>query len=162
MISVGPRSRTRAAIATIRAARVVAARSTETAPMGIEREPVSVEGLGVEAEADWSTLRSPETYPGHARSERRASPDSLRPNEWGHAGEWTTGAENLLLERSFLPVRNLDSRVLAQQPKQLQLLRVFLFSEQVDLQVQLIALFAKLRLPVLTHQDQRRGKSGFK
>jgi len=68
--------------------------------LGIEREPVSVEALGVEAEADWSTLRSPETYLGHARAERRASPDSLRPNEWGHAGEWTTGAENLVLERS--------------------------------------------------------------
>jgi thiol-disulfide isomerase/thioredoxin len=68
--------------------------------LGIEREPVSVEALGVEAGADWSTLRSPETYLGHARAERRASPDSLRPNEWGHAGEWTTGAENLVLERS--------------------------------------------------------------
>jgi thiol-disulfide isomerase/thioredoxin len=68
--------------------------------LGIERESVSVEGLGVEAEADWSTLRSPETYLGHARTERRASPDSLRLNEWGHAGEWTSGAENLILERS--------------------------------------------------------------
>src|SRR4051812_14723028 len=30
--------------------------------LDIEREPVSVEGLGVEAEADWEHLRTPETY----------------------------------------------------------------------------------------------------
>jgi thiol-disulfide isomerase/thioredoxin len=32
--------------------------------LGIERELVSVEGLGVEAEADWDSLRTPETYLG--------------------------------------------------------------------------------------------------
>jgi thiol-disulfide isomerase/thioredoxin len=40
--------------------------------LGIEREPVSVEGVGVEAEADWSNLRTPETYLGYGRSERFA------------------------------------------------------------------------------------------
>jgi thiol-disulfide isomerase/thioredoxin len=40
--------------------------------LGIERELVSVEGLGVEAEADWDNLRTPETYLGYARSERFA------------------------------------------------------------------------------------------
>src|SRR5436309_12718385 len=30
--------------------------------LGIERELVSVEGVGVEAEADWDNLRTPETY----------------------------------------------------------------------------------------------------
>src|SRR5512134_1237430 len=30
--------------------------------LGVERELVSLEGLGVEAEADWAHLRTPETY----------------------------------------------------------------------------------------------------
>jgi thiol-disulfide isomerase/thioredoxin len=40
--------------------------------LGIEREPVSVEGVGVEAEADWGNLQTPETYLGYGRSERFA------------------------------------------------------------------------------------------
>jgi thiol-disulfide isomerase/thioredoxin len=80
--------------------------------LGIEREPVSVEGLGVEAEADWSDLRTPETYLGYGRGERFASPDGgafgerrvfelpdrLPLNAWGLAGEWTVGSENVVLE----------------------------------------------------------------
>jgi thiol-disulfide isomerase/thioredoxin len=38
--------------------------------LGAERELVSVEGLGVEAAADWDNLRTPETYLGYGRSER--------------------------------------------------------------------------------------------
>jgi thiol-disulfide isomerase/thioredoxin len=82
--------------------------------LGVEREPVSVEGVGVEADADWDHLRTPETYVGFARSERFASPDGptfserrsyelparLRPNEWGLAGEWTIGRENAVLEEA--------------------------------------------------------------
>jgi thiol-disulfide isomerase/thioredoxin len=67
--------------------------------LGIERELVSVQGTGVEAEADWDNLRSPETYLGDARGERRASPERLRLNQWGLVGEWTTGAENAVLEQ---------------------------------------------------------------
>jgi thiol-disulfide isomerase/thioredoxin len=73
--------------------------------LGVERELVSVEGLGVEAEADWNQLRSPETYLGYARSEHFDSPDGaafdkrhayelperLRRNQWALAGEWTIG-----------------------------------------------------------------------
>ena len=36
--------------------------------LDVERELVSVEGLGVEAEADWDHLRTPETYLGYGRS----------------------------------------------------------------------------------------------
>jgi hypothetical protein len=36
--------------------------------LGVEREHVSVEGLGVEAAADWDHLYTPETYLGSARS----------------------------------------------------------------------------------------------
>ena len=42
--------------------------------LGVERELVSAEGRGVEAEADWDHLRTPETYLGHGRGERFASP----------------------------------------------------------------------------------------
>src|SRR5215813_11617023 len=35
--------------------------------LGIKRDLVSVEGVGVEAEADWEHLRTPETYLGYAR-----------------------------------------------------------------------------------------------
>ena len=82
--------------------------------LGVERELVSVEGLGVEAEADWDNLRTPETYLGYERSEYFASPDSaafdepqvyelaesLAFNQWALAGEWTIGRENVLLDQA--------------------------------------------------------------
>jgi thiol-disulfide isomerase/thioredoxin len=66
--------------------------------LGVKRDLVPVGAAGVEAEADWDNLRSPETYLGYARGERLASPDHLRLNQWGLAGGWTTGAENVVLE----------------------------------------------------------------
>jgi thiol-disulfide isomerase/thioredoxin len=82
--------------------------------LGVERELVSVEGLGVEAEADWDNLRTPETYLGYERSEHFASPDGagfderrayelperLEFNHWALAGEWTIGRENVVLEEA--------------------------------------------------------------
>ena len=79
--------------------------------LGVERELVSVEGAGVEAAADWDSLRTPETYLGYGRGERLVTPDGtlfdergtyslpdrLLLNQWGLAGEWTIGRENLLL-----------------------------------------------------------------
>ena len=79
--------------------------------LGIEREPVAVEGAGVEAAADWDHLQTPETYLGASRSanfaspggaaydERRAYelPASLPFNHWALAGEWTIGLENAVL-----------------------------------------------------------------
>jgi hypothetical protein len=81
--------------------------------LGIERELVSVQGAGVEAEADWDNLRTPETYLGYARGENFASeggaaldeshgyelPKRLRLNEWGLAGEWTIGREHVVLNQ---------------------------------------------------------------
>jgi hypothetical protein len=60
---------------------------------------VSVEGLGVEAEADWDHLSTPETYLGFARGERSASRDALRLDHWALAGEWTIGAESVALDQ---------------------------------------------------------------
>ena len=48
--------------------------------LGLKRELVSVEGLGVEAPADWDHLQTPETYLGYGRSERFA-PADLPPPE---------------------------------------------------------------------------------
>jgi thiol-disulfide isomerase/thioredoxin len=82
--------------------------------LGVDRELVPVEGLGVEAEADWDDLGTPETYLGYGRSERFASPagaafderrayelpERLPFNHWALAGEWTIGRENVVLEQS--------------------------------------------------------------
>jgi hypothetical protein len=82
--------------------------------IGIDRDLVPVVGRGVEAEADWDRLRTPETYLGYGRGERFASSDNpprderrgyeipggLSSNHWGLAGEWTIGRERVLLHDS--------------------------------------------------------------
>jgi thiol-disulfide isomerase/thioredoxin len=82
--------------------------------LGVERELVSVEGLGVEAAADWDHLYTPETYLGYARGEHFASgngtafgerrsyelPERLRFNHWALGGEWTIGPEHVGLEQA--------------------------------------------------------------
>ena len=60
--------------------------------LGVERELVSVEGVGVEAEADWDHLYTLETYLGYGRSGRS--------NHWMLDGEWTTEPENVVLDRA--------------------------------------------------------------
>jgi thiol-disulfide isomerase/thioredoxin len=69
--------------------------------LGIEREPVPVEGTGVEAEADWTHLRTPETYLGLERGERHSDEplERLRLNHWTLGGEWTVGPESVVLDR---------------------------------------------------------------
>jgi thiol-disulfide isomerase/thioredoxin len=69
--------------------------------LDIEREPVSVEGQGVEAEADWDHLGTPETYLGYSRGASRGAPATdLRLNDWALSGAWKTGAENVVLEEA--------------------------------------------------------------
>jgi thiol-disulfide isomerase/thioredoxin len=68
--------------------------------LGVEREFVSAEGVGVEAEADWDQLRTPETYLGSLRSERFGSPDRLPLNHWALSGEWTIGRESVVLDEA--------------------------------------------------------------
>jgi thiol-disulfide isomerase/thioredoxin len=58
--------------------------------LGIQREPPSVEATGIEAEADWDHLRTPETYLGQARGERTGN--------WTLSGEWTIERERAVLE----------------------------------------------------------------
>jgi Thioredoxin like C-terminal domain len=60
--------------------------------LGVERGLVSVVGAGVEAEADWKHLRTPETYLGYGRRERS--------RHWALTGEWTSGPETVVLDRA--------------------------------------------------------------
>lgn len=76
---------------------------TEAGASGIGPELVSVDGVGVEAAADWGNLKSPETYVGYERTERFASrggavsdkshdyaaPARLGLNSWALSGDWT-------------------------------------------------------------------------
>jgi hypothetical protein len=61
-----------------------------------------VDGAGVEAEADWDNLRTPETYLGDARGERRADdlPGQLRLNQWSLGGEWTVEREKVVVDQA--------------------------------------------------------------
>jgi thiol-disulfide isomerase/thioredoxin len=82
--------------------------------LGVERELVPVEGLGVEAEADWQHLRTPETYLGYSRTGHFVSPDGAALNErrayeipggllfnqWALGGEWTVGRESVVLDQA--------------------------------------------------------------
>ncbi len=77
--------------------------------LGIDRPLLDIHGTGVEAEADWETLRTPETYVGYQRGERFASggdepydkrytysvPERLPLNHWALDGEWIVGPENV-------------------------------------------------------------------
>ena len=81
--------------------------------LGVECDLVNVEGVGVEAPADWAHLQTPETYLGYGRSERFTPADSatlaadayqlpkgLRVNRWALAGDWTIGSENTVLDQA--------------------------------------------------------------
>jgi thiol-disulfide isomerase/thioredoxin len=80
--------------------------------LGVQRRPVGVEGVGVEAPADWETLFTSETYLGYGRADRFASPGGVRVgshtyqfperldgNDWALEGEWTIGQESVRLEK---------------------------------------------------------------
>ena len=87
------------------AERVLRQLLAEAGSTGVPGDLVTVEGHGVEAPADWRSLRSPENYLGYQRTEGFASPggadpdrrrvyavpDRLRLNQWAVSGEWTLG-----------------------------------------------------------------------
>jgi thiol-disulfide isomerase/thioredoxin len=78
---------------------------------GIGQDLVAVEPTGVEAAADWDSLRSPENYLGYQRTENFASSDGavldtphvyalptrLRLNHWALAGDWTVKRQAIVL-----------------------------------------------------------------
>jgi hypothetical protein len=87
---------------------------TDAGASGIGRDLVSVDARGIEAAADWESLRSPENYVGHDRTEgftapggvasgkprTYALPSKLSLNHWGLAGEWTVGKGNVQLNQA--------------------------------------------------------------
>jgi thiol-disulfide isomerase/thioredoxin len=85
----------------------------EAGATGIDREPVAVEGQGLEAAADWASLKSGENYLGFARTQNFASPGGaapdkprmyerparLRLNEWALSGDWTVTNQAAVLNK---------------------------------------------------------------
>jgi thiol-disulfide isomerase/thioredoxin len=76
---------------------------TEAGSGGTDQELTSVDARGVEAAADWASLRSPENYLGYERTDNFVAPNGsildtrydyavptrLRLNHWALAGAWT-------------------------------------------------------------------------
>ncbi len=85
----------------------------EAGNSGIDREPVSVDARGIEAAADWGSLKSAENYIGYERTQNFASPGGavldkprnyqlpamLRLNEWALSGDWTVNKETAVLNK---------------------------------------------------------------
>ena len=86
----------------------------EAGASGVSDGVVSVDGSGFEAAADWSSLRSPETYVGYDRAQNFASRDTARLdqrrtyrapsrlalNQWSLAGDWTMGRTATVLNKA--------------------------------------------------------------
>jgi thiol-disulfide isomerase/thioredoxin len=80
----------------------------------VPHDLVSVDPTGLEAQADWASLRSPETYLGYEQSRGFASagdavldqthnyvaPDRLNLNHWALAGDWTLERRASVLDRT--------------------------------------------------------------
>ncbi len=83
----------------------------EAGSAGAGMNLVSADPRGLEAPADWATLRSPENYTGYERTENFASPGGPAPgkphvytvperlglNQWALSGDWTMGEETTTL-----------------------------------------------------------------
>jgi thiol-disulfide isomerase/thioredoxin len=80
--------------------------------LGVSRPPARIEAAGIEAEADWGSLETPETYLGYARGDRFASPDAgfdqphgyrlpeRQPSgSWALSGNWTITSECATVEQ---------------------------------------------------------------
>ena len=86
----------------------------EAGSSGIGDHLAAVEARGVEAEADWPDLKSPENYLGHERTEnfvspggaaldkRRvyAAPARLKLNDWALSGDWTVKKDAIVLNKA--------------------------------------------------------------
>ena len=96
-----------------RSERMIQQLLAEAGNSGISRELVSVDAQGIEADADWRNLKSPEAYVGYARTENFASPGGavrdkrhvyavpaqLRLNHWALSGDWTVGKQATVLNK---------------------------------------------------------------
>jgi thiol-disulfide isomerase/thioredoxin len=61
---------------------------------GVANDLVSIADDGFEAQADWTTLQTPETYLGYEQGQNLAdeAPDQLELNQWALSGDWTVEA----------------------------------------------------------------------
>ena len=87
---------------------------TEAGTGGVGHELVSVVARGLEAAADWGSLKSPEIYVGYGRTENFASPGgaalntrrvytapaALRLNHWALSGDWTVEEQAIVLNKA--------------------------------------------------------------
>jgi thiol-disulfide isomerase/thioredoxin len=85
----------------------------EAGATGVSREPVTVNAKGLEAAADWRSLKSGENYLGYARTQSFASPGGatldkprmyelparLRLNDWALSGDWTVSNQSAALNK---------------------------------------------------------------
>jgi thiol-disulfide isomerase/thioredoxin len=86
---------------------------TEAGAGNVSREPVAVDARGIEAAADWSDLKSPETYVGYGRTQNFTSPEGavsdqprgytlpaqLHLNDWALSGDWTVKRQATALNK---------------------------------------------------------------
>ena len=92
--------------------RIIQQLLTEGGITNLSREMVIAEADGAETAADWSNLRSQETYLGSERAENFASPGGASPNQrriyaapparlklnqWSLMGDWTTKKQSAVL-----------------------------------------------------------------
>jgi thiol-disulfide isomerase/thioredoxin len=97
-----------------RSERVIQQLLAEAGSTGVPSGVAFVDGRGIEAAADWDSLRSPENYVGYARGENFSSingatlgqprdytaPERLRLNHWALAGNWTMTEEFAVLNQA--------------------------------------------------------------
>jgi thiol-disulfide isomerase/thioredoxin len=94
--------------------RVIQRLLREAGAEGVGDPLVSVAADGLEAQADWTSLASPETYLGYEQTQNFASPgavafdesrkyvapESLRLNQWALSGDWTIESGASVLNRA--------------------------------------------------------------
>lgn len=94
--------------------RVIQQLLAEAGTGGVGQELVSVDAGGIEAAADWDSLKSPENYVGYERTENFASPGGAAPdksrvysapaqlslNQWALSGDWTMGKGAVVLNKA--------------------------------------------------------------
>lgn len=93
--------------------RVIQQLLAEAGAGGVGQELVSADARGIEATADWGSLKSPENYVGYARTENFSSPGGaakdeqrvyaapaqLGLNQWALSGDWTVGKGAVALNK---------------------------------------------------------------
>jgi len=97
-----------------RSERIIQQLLSEAGFSGIGDQLAAVDARGVEAEADWADLKSPENYLGHERTEnfvspggavvdkRRvyAAPARVKLNDWALSGDWTVKKDAVVLNKA--------------------------------------------------------------